>query len=87
MKRDDKKKIIKKYGAHPKDTGSAQVQVAVLTERINSLSKHLEKHPKDANSRRGLLKLVGQRRTNLKYLQLHKKDVYEDMIKKLKLRK
>lgn len=87
MKRDDKKTIIKKFAVHPKDTGSAQVQVAILTERINELSKHLESHPKDANSRRGLLKLVGKRRTNLKYLQLHNKEIYEELIKKLKLRK
>ena len=66
MKRDQKKKILKKHGAHEKDTGSSQVQVAILTERINELSKHLETHPKDDHSRRGLLGLVGKRRTHLK---------------------
>lgn len=76
-----------KYSVHPKDTGSSQVQVAVLTERINELSKHLEEHPKDDHSRRGLLGLVGKRRKHLNYLRLHKKDEYEKMLKELKLRK
>lgn len=76
-----------KYGVHEKDTGSSQVQVAVLTERINELSKHLEDHPKDDHSRRGLLSLVGKRRKHLNYLRLHKKEDYEKLLKNLKLRK
>ena len=85
--REQKKKVIKKFGQHEKDTGSAQVQVAILTNRINSLTKHLEEHPKDAHSRKGLLKLVGKRRKNLNYLKYHQKDSYDQVIEKLKLRK
>ncbi len=87
MKRESKKKIITKFGTHVKDTGSSQVQVAVLTERINELSQHLDTHPKDDHSRRGLLGLVGKRRKHLQYLRIHQKDDYEGLIKKLKLRK
>lgn len=87
MQRDKKKKVMTKFGAHQKDTGSSQVQVAVLTERINELSMHLEVHPKDDHSRRGLLGLVGKRRKHLNYLRLHKKEDYEGLIKSLKLRK
>lgn len=78
---------MSKHGVHDKDTGSSQVQVAVLTERINELSEHLESHPKDDHSRRGLLGLVGKRRKHLNYLRLHKKDDYEKLLKDLKLRK
>lgn len=87
MKRDKKKKLISKHGIHEKDTGSSQVQVAVLTERINELSKHLEDHPKDDHSRRGLLGLVGARRKHLNYLRLKDKDQYDKLLKELKLRK
>lgn len=76
-----------KYGSHQKDTGSSQVQIAVLTERINELSKHLESHPKDDHSRKGLLTLVGKRRKHLNYIRLHKKEDYEKLLKSLKLRK
>lgn len=78
---------MSKYAVHPKDTGSPAVQVAILTERINELSKHLEDHPKDDHSRKGLLGLVGKRRKHLNYLRLHKKDNYEELLKRLKLRK
>ncbi len=78
---------MSKHGVHDKDTGSSQVQVAVLTERINELSEHLEIHPKDDHSRRGLLGLVGKRRKHLNYLRLHQKDDYEKLLKDLKLRK
>ncbi len=87
MKRDNKKKVIQSFGVHPKDTGSAQVQIAILTERINDLSKHLETHKKDDHSRKGLLKMVGQRRRHLNYLKYHRKDEYTDILAKLKLRK
>lgn len=87
MDRENKKKLLKKYGVHEKDTGSSKVQVAILTERINELSKHLEGHPKDDHSRRGLLGLVGKRRKHLNYLRLHKKEEYEQVLKELKLRK
>lgn len=78
---------MSKYGVHEKDTGSSSVQVAVLTERINKLSEHLERSPKDDHSRRGLLGLVGKRRKHLNYLRLHQKEEYEKLIKGLKLRK
>lgn len=87
MEREKKKKLIKKHGYHEKDTGSSKVQIAILTERINSLSKHLEDHPKDDHSRRGLLGLVGKRRKHLNFLRLHKKEDYEQVVKVLKLRK
>lgn len=87
MKRTDKKTVIKKYSVHPKDTGSPQVQVAILTERINQLSKHLETHAKDNHSRRGLLMMVGKRRKLLNYLRLNEKEEYETLLGKLKLRK
>lgn len=87
MDRDTKKDLMKKFGVHGKDTGSSKVQVAVLTERINELSSHLETHPKDDHSRRGLLGMVGKRRKHLQYLRMHKKEDYEEILKKLKLRK
>ncbi|MCA9373983.1 MAG: 30S ribosomal protein S15 [Candidatus Gracilibacteria bacterium] len=87
MKRATKKKVITKYATHPKDTGSPQVQIAILTERINQLSKHLESHAKDNHSRRGLLQMVGKRRKLLNYLRLNEKESYEDLLKQLKLRK
>ncbi len=87
MKREDKKAIIKKFGQHLHDTGSPQVQVAILTERINSLAAHLETHSKDKHSRRGLLKMVGERRKHLQYLSLKNKEEYEKLLEQLKLRK
>lgn len=87
MKRDKKKKVIGDHGSHPKDTGSHHVQVAILTERINELSKHLETHPKDNSSRRGLLMMVGRRRKLLNYVKGKGADTYESLLKKLKLRK
>jgi len=87
MKREKKKKVIKKHQVHEKDTGSSKVQIAVLTETINELSKHLEVHPKDEHSRKGLLGLVGKRRKHLSYLKMHEKDQYDQVIKDLKLRK
>jgi len=87
MKRDKKKKVISDFATHQKDTGSPHVQIAILTRRIEELSKHLEEHPKDNHSRRGLLMMVGKRRKLLNYLRLHKKRDYEEILKKLKLRK
>jgi small subunit ribosomal protein S15 len=82
-----KEQIIKEYAVHEGDTGSPEVQVAVLTYRINHLNEHLQVHKKDHHSRRGLLKMVGQRRGFLKYLK--KKDIerYRSIIAKLGLRK
>ena len=82
-----KQELIKQYGRHEGDTGSPEVQIALLTERINSLTGHLKVHKKDHHSRRGLLKMVGKRRNLLNYLA--KKDVqrYRDIVSKLGLRK
>ena len=82
-----KKEIIAKYGRAENDTGSPEVQVALLTERVNHLTEHLRLHPKDFHSRRGLLKLVGQRRGLLDYIR--KTDVvkYRSLIGELGLRK
>ncbi len=84
---DKKTKIITDYKTHGQDTGSAQVQVALLTERINLLTEHFKSHKKDFHSRRGLLMLVGKRRRLLDYLK--KKDVskYKELLEKLNLRK
>lgn len=87
MKHDKKKKVIKSNALHGKDTGSHQVQVALLTERIHELTKHLEHHPKDQGSRRGLLLMVGKRRKLLNYLRSSDKKTYETIIEKLNLRK
>lgn len=83
----DKNEIIQEYAMHKGDTGSPEVQVALLTARINHLTEHSKQNPKDHHSNRGLLKMVGQRRNLLKYLQ--KKDVerYRALIARLGLRK
>lgn len=86
MKRSQKKKIIKKHATHERDTGSPQVQIAILTERINKLSEHLKDHDKDNSSRRGLLSMVGQRRKLLNYLRIHDPKGYEQLTAKLKIR-
>ena len=83
----DKAQVIKEYATHEGDTGSPEVQIALLTERISELTEHLKVHPKDNHSRRGLLKMVGKRRNLLNYLA--KKDIqrYRDIAQKLSLRK
>ena len=87
MKREAKKKVIVKHAKHAKDTGSAQVQIAILTERINELTDHLKDHKKDNHSRRGLLAMVGKRRKLLNYLKTKNADSYQELIKTLDLRK
>ena len=87
MKRVQKKKIITKYAKHDKDTGSAQVQIAIITTRINQLTGHLKEHQKDNHSRRGLLLLVGKRRKLLSYLKNSMPEKYDEVIKGLELRK
>lgn len=87
MKRKAKKKVIGDHAVHPKDTGSPQVQIAILTTRILELSKHLELHPKDDHSRRGLLGLVAKRRKLLNYIRNTNKEIYENLLECLKLRK
>jgi len=81
-----KKEVIETYKTHEGDTGSVQVQVAVLTERIAYLTEHLKLHPKDNNSRRGLLGLVSKRRKLLTYLKRKSKDKYEQIVTALDIR-
>lgn len=87
MTKEEKTAIIKEYATHEGDTGSPEVQVAVLTKRINDLTEHLRTHMKDHHSRRGLLKMVGQRRSLLKYLQQVDIERYRALIARLGLRK
>jgi small subunit ribosomal protein S15 len=85
--KDKKAEIIAAYGRTPNDTGSPEVQIALLTERINELTAHLQNNDKDHHSRRGLLKMVGQRRGLLEYLKKTDLDGYRALIEKLGLRK
>jgi small subunit ribosomal protein S15 len=82
-----KREIVEKHGHGPADTGSPEVQIALLTRRINDLTAHLQKHAKDHHSRRGLLMLVGQRRRLLDYLQKKDLEGYRRLIKELGLRR
>ena len=84
---EEKEKIIKKYKLKEKDTGSADVQVALLTEDIKKVLSHLKKHPKDIHSRRGLLKMVIKRKKLLKYLKKESVRRYNGIVKKLGLKK
>lgn len=85
--KEEKSKVIAEYATHEGDTGSPEVQIAILTKRINDLTEHLKTHKKDHHSRRGLLKMVGQRRNLLNYVM--KKDIerYRSIIARLGLRK
>lgn len=87
MTKEQKTEVINKYKIHENDTGSPEVQIAILTERINHLNEHLKIHNKDHHSRRGLLKMVGQRRGLLNYLQNIDIERYRVIIDKLDLRK
>lgn len=87
MDRSDKEKVITDYRIHEQDTGSADVQVALLTERIKSLTDHLQSHPKDHGSRRGLLIMVGRRRQLLNHLRNSELGRYRNVVKRLGLRK
>jgi small subunit ribosomal protein S15 len=87
LTKEDKQEIFKKHGKTETDTGSAPVQIAMLTRRINELTEHLREHPKDHYSRRGLLKLVGRRRRFLTYLQKRDLEGYRALIKELGLRR
>jgi len=82
-----KSEIINQYKIHEKDTGSSEVQIALLTERINHLTEHFKTHKKDYHSRRGLLKLVGQRRRLLNYLKDKDVEKYRSIIKSLSIRR
>ncbi len=87
LETEKKSEIIEAYQTHEKDSGSPQVQIALLTERIQYLTEHLKNHKKDHHSRRGLLKLVGQRRRLLNYLRDNNIETYRELIARLGLRK
>jgi len=87
LTRESKGTIIDEFRIHPSDTGSPEVQIAILSERISYLTEHFKTHQKDNASRRGLLKLVGRRRRLLEYLKRHEVRRYRDVIQKLGLRK
>ncbi len=87
MTKDVKQQVIAEYATHEGDTGSPEVQIALLTTRINELTEHLKVHKKDHHSRRGLLKMVGHRRNLLAYLMKNDIDRYRDIIKRLNIRK
>ncbi len=87
MTKERKEEIIKKYGRHEGDTGSTEVQVALLTERITELTEHLKVHKKDNHSKVGLLKMVGQRRNLLKYLSKKDLEKYVELTNELNIRK
>ena len=82
-----KQELITEYATNSGDTGSPEVQVAILSERIHNLTEHLKEHNKDNHSRRGLLMMVGQRRRLLDYLKRKSSDRYEELIKRLELRR
>lgn len=85
--KEEKTKLIEEFKVHTRDTGSAEVQIALLTERVNQLGDHFKQHKKDFHSRRGLLLLVGRRRRLLNYLKSKDVKKYEEILGKLSLRK
>jgi small subunit ribosomal protein S15 len=87
LTKEQKDTLMQSYSRHEKDTGSPEVQIALLTTRINQLTEHLKIHKHDEHSRRGLLKLVGQRRSHLNYLARKNPDSYRQLLEKLGLRK
>ena len=87
LSKETKTKVIKEYKTNEEDTGSPEVQIAIITERINDLSKHFSEHKKDYHSRTGLMKLVGRRKRLLEYLKSQDVNRYEKIIQRLNLRK
>jgi small subunit ribosomal protein S15 len=87
LTKEQKQTIVTDFGSSDKDTGKTEVQIALLTNRINELTDHLKKHKKDHSSRRGLIKIVGKRRRLLNYLQKEDLESYRNLIKKLGIRK
>jgi small subunit ribosomal protein S15 len=87
LKTQAKQAIIKKFKAHDTDTGSTGVQVALLSAQIDELADHLKKNKKDFHSRRGLLKIVANRRTLMRYMEKHEKKSYDSVVRKLGLKK
>jgi small subunit ribosomal protein S15 len=86
LENDVTKGIVEEFQINEKDTGSVEVQVALLSARIKHITEHLKKHPKDFHSRRGLMSMVGKRRKMLKYLKKGKPELYQELIKKLGIR-
>ncbi len=86
LPKDTIEKIVKEYQRHDKDTGSPEVQIAILTEKINRLTEHMKKHKKDLHSRRGLIAMVNKRRRLLEYLKETDYNKYVDLVKKLGIR-
>ena len=87
LKKEETAKIVKEFSKDPKNTGSTEVQIAILTKRINDLTEHLKVHTHDYHSKRGLLMMVGKRRSLLDYLKNKDVVAYRDLIKKLNIRK
>ncbi|MDH3285031.1 MAG: 30S ribosomal protein S15 [Acidobacteriota bacterium] len=87
LEKEEKSKIVSSFGRHDSDSGSAEVQIAMLTERIRQLTEHFKTHEKDHHGRLGLLKLVGQRRRLLRYTRRKSPAAYRDLIDRLGLRK
>ena len=87
MNKDEKQQIIVEFRRSDSDTGSAEVQIALLTKKINALTEHMKKNPKDFGTRRGLLQMVGRRRRLLDYLKKSDENGYVEVIQKLKIRK
>jgi len=87
LKKAEKEAVIQQYHVHPNDTGSPEVQIALLTSRIKQLVEHLKVHKHDYHSRRGLLKMVGQRRRHLAYLSKKDPERYKEIVARLSLRK
>lgn len=87
LTRDEKSTIVQQFGKSENDTGSAEVQIALLTQRIHQLTDHLKAHKHDQHSKRGLLKLVGQRRRHLRYLSNNNPDAYREILQRLGLRR
>jgi small subunit ribosomal protein S15 len=87
LTKEKKEAAVKTFGANDKDTGATEVQVALLTSRVEELTEHFKRHPKDNNSRRGLLMIVGQRRRLLAYLRKRNLTKYREIIERLNLRK
>jgi small subunit ribosomal protein S15 len=86
LESDITKEIVEEFQINEKDTGSVEVQVALLSARIKHITEHLKNHPKDFHSRRGLMSMVGKRRKMLKYLKKGKPELYQELIKKLGIR-